>query len=52
MGALHALYDERGLNAETLARRAVETAAEFDDATGQPVDSKNILLTSTRKRAR
>jgi ATP-dependent protease HslVU (ClpYQ) peptidase subunit len=52
MGALHALYDERGLNAETLARRAVETAAEFDDATGQPVESKNILLTTTRKRAR
>ncbi len=52
MGALYALYDERGLNAETLARRAVETAAEFDDATGLPVDSKNILLTTTRKRAR
>lgn len=52
MGALHALYGERGIDAEALARRAVETAAEFDDATGLPVDSEIIRLTASRKRAR
>jgi len=44
MGALHALYDEPGLNAETLARRAVEAAAEFDDATGLPLETHAIRL--------
>lgn len=52
MGALHALYGERGIDAETLARRAVETAAEFDDATGLPVDTQNIRLQAARKRTR
>ena len=52
MGALHALYGERSINAEALARRAVETAAEFDDATGLPVDSQKILQSVPRKRAR
>jgi hypothetical protein len=52
MGALHALYGERSINAVTLARRAVETAAEFDDATGLPVDSQKILQSATRKIAR
>lgn len=44
MGALHALYGEPGLNAETLARRAVEAAAEFDDATGLPLDVHAVRL--------
>jgi peptidyl-prolyl cis-trans isomerase C len=35
-----------------LARRAVETAAEFDDATGLPVDSQKILQSATRKSTR
>jgi ATP-dependent protease HslVU (ClpYQ) peptidase subunit len=52
MGALHALYGDRGIDAESLARRAVETAAEFDDATGLPVDAQHIRLAAPRKRAR
>jgi len=52
MGALHALYGERGIGAETLARRAVETAAEFDDATGLPVETRLIRLQAARKPAR
>ncbi len=51
MGALHALYGSR-LDAETLACRAVEAAAEFDDATGLPIDVKTIALQAARKRAR
>jgi len=51
MGALYAMYGGR-LDAETLARRAVEAAAEFDDATGLPIDVKHIALQATRKRAR
>ncbi len=52
MGALHALHGQRGLNAEQLARRAVEAAAEFDDATGLPLAAQNIKLQSARKRKR
>jgi ATP-dependent HslUV protease subunit HslV len=52
MGALYALHGQRGLDAETLARRAVEAAAEFDDATGLPIDVKRITLQTARKRAR
>lgn len=52
MGALHALHGNRSLDAETLARRAVEAAAEFDDATGLPIDVQRIALQGTRKRAR
>jgi ATP-dependent HslUV protease, peptidase subunit HslV len=52
MGALHALYDSRSLDAATLARRAVEAAAEFDDATGLPIDIQHIALPAARKRAR
>ena len=52
MGALHALHGSRGLDAETLARRAVEAAAEFDDATGLPIDAHSLTLHSGRKRAR
>jgi ATP-dependent HslUV protease subunit HslV len=29
-GALHALYDQKGLDAETLARKAVEAAIRFN----------------------
>ncbi len=52
MGALHALYGDRAITAEALAHRAVETAAEFDDATGLPVDSQKISQSAPRKRAR
>ena len=42
MGALYAAYDQPKLNAEALARLAVEAAAEFDDSTGGPVTSHAI----------
>lgn len=48
MGALHALYDDPKLDAEALARRAVETAAELDDATGLPLQSQRIRIKSAR----
>ncbi len=48
MGALHALYNDPKLDAEALARRAVETAAEFDDATGLPLQSHRIALKAAR----
>ncbi len=50
MGALHALYDTPGLGAEALARRAVEAAAEFDDATGLPLEVHGIRLGPRRGR--
>jgi ATP-dependent HslUV protease, peptidase subunit HslV len=37
MGALWALYDDPALTAEALAIKAIEAAAEFNDATGLPV---------------
>lgn len=49
MGALHALHGGR-LDAETLARRAVEAAAEFDDATGQPIDVQTVRLRGSGNR--
>lgn len=52
LGALHALHGNRGLDAETLARRGVEAAAEFDDATGLPIDSHRITLQAGPKRRR
>ena len=52
MGALHALEGQRNLDALTLARRAVEAAAEFDDATGLPITSHHIKLQAVRKRKR
>ena len=42
MGALYASYDSPKLNAEALARLAVEAAVEFDDATGGPVTSHTV----------
>jgi ATP-dependent HslUV protease, peptidase subunit HslV len=49
MGALHALQGGR-LDAGTLARRAVEAAAEFDDATGLPLEVQTIRLRAGRGR--
>jgi ATP-dependent protease HslVU (ClpYQ) peptidase subunit len=37
MGALWALYGQPDLDAETLARKAIECAIEFDDSTGAPI---------------
>jgi len=52
MGALHALHGQRNLDAATLAGRAIEAAAEFDDATGLPIDTHRVKLQATRKRRR
>ena len=52
MGALHALHAQRGLDAGTLAGRAVEAAAEFDDATGLPVQVQTMRLKAARTRTR
>lgn len=46
LGALYALYDQPGLGAEDIARRAIEAAAEFDDGTGLPVLSHSLRLSS------
>ena len=43
MGAMHALYDTP-LSAEEIVRKAIETAAEFDDRTGLPIEIKTIQL--------
>ena len=43
MGAMHALYDT-ALSAEEIVRKAIETAAEFDDRTGLPIEIKTIQL--------
>lgn len=39
LGAMYVAYDNTALNAEDVARLGVEAAAEFDDSTGQPIDS-------------
>lgn len=43
MGAMHALYNTP-LSAEEIVRKAIETAAEFDDRTGLPIEIKTIQL--------
>lgn len=43
MGAMYALYDS-SLSAAEIARKAVETAAEFDDRTGLPVQVQTMKL--------
>ena len=45
MGALFALYDQPGMDAEALARAAISAAAEFDDGTGLPIESHGLALT-------
>lgn len=47
LGALHALYDNPALDAEQIARRAAEAAAEFDDSTGLPLQSHTVKMTAT-----
>jgi ATP-dependent protease HslVU (ClpYQ) peptidase subunit len=44
LGAMFAAYDSPRLTAEQVARRAIEAAAEFDDATGLPVISHAVKL--------
>jgi ATP-dependent HslUV protease, peptidase subunit HslV len=47
LGALYATYDDPGRDALSLARLAVVTAAEFDDATGLPVTANKVKLAAT-----
>nr|WP_309685224.1 hypothetical protein [Armatimonas sp.] len=44
MGALWALYDDPALDAQALAIKAIEAAAEFNDATGLPVICHTVRL--------
>jgi len=44
LGALYATYDDPSRDALSLARLAVVTAAEFDDATGLPATAHKIKL--------
>lgn len=44
MGALHAAYQRPELDAEAVARVAVAAAAEYDDATGLPIESHSLPL--------
>ena len=44
LGAMYGVYDNPRLSAERVARRAIEAAAEFDDATGLPVVSHAVKL--------
>lgn len=44
LGAMSALYDDAERNAENIARRAIEIAAEFDDGTALPMDCYTVKL--------
>lgn len=44
LGAMFAAYGNARLSAESIARLAIEAAAEFDDATGVPVVSHAVKL--------
>jgi ATP-dependent protease HslVU (ClpYQ) peptidase subunit len=46
LGALYAMYDRPDMDAEAIARFAIEAAAEFDDGTGAPIQSFTIRLSS------
>lgn len=44
LGALYSIYEDPALNAEQIARRATEAAAEFDDSTGLPLQCHTVKL--------
>ena len=44
MGAMYAIYEQPQLDAEAIARFAVQAAAQFDDSTGLPVTSHTLRL--------
>jgi ATP-dependent protease HslVU (ClpYQ) peptidase subunit len=44
LGALYSAYDEPARSAESLARHAIEAAAEFDDCTGLPLTCATVRL--------
>ncbi|HEX8833461.1 MAG TPA: hypothetical protein VF719_04635, partial [Abditibacteriaceae bacterium] len=49
LGAMRAVYDSE-LSAESIARIGLEAAADFDDATGLPLEIKTIKLASGNSR--
>ncbi|MDC1312219.1 hypothetical protein N8Z26_07165 [Burkholderiales bacterium] len=44
LGSMWATYDSQNINAETIAKKSVEAAAEFDDGTGLPLDSFTFAI--------
>jgi ATP-dependent HslUV protease subunit HslV len=44
LGAMYACYDDPKLSAAQIALRAIEAAAEFDDATGLPAIVQTVKL--------
>jgi ATP-dependent protease HslVU (ClpYQ) peptidase subunit len=44
LGALYSAYEEPARSAESLARHAIEAAAEFDDCTGLPLTCATVRL--------
>jgi len=48
LGSMFTSYDLPSMDAETIAKKSVEAAAEFDDGTGEPVD---VWSFQERKRA-
>lgn len=44
LGALYSTYHDPARSAEALARHAIETAAEFDDCTGIPINCATVRL--------
>jgi ATP-dependent HslUV protease, peptidase subunit HslV len=44
IGAMRAFYDDENKSAEDIARTGIEVAAEFDDATGLPLNCYTIKL--------
>ena len=50
LGAMYSIYDDPKLSAAQIALRAVEAAAEFDDATGLPAIVQTVKLIKGRSR--
>ena len=42
LGSMFSSYESQEINAETIARKSIEAAAEFDDGTGLPIDSFTV----------
>jgi len=44
LGSMWSMYESPEIGAETIARKSIEAASEFDDGTGLPLDSHKIKL--------
>ena len=44
LGSMWSMYESPEISAETIARKSIEAASEFDDGTGLPIDSHKIKL--------